>query len=260
MIPKVIHYCWFGRNPLPPSALKSIASWKKYLPDYEIKEWNEDNFDVNIIPYTTEAYAAKKYAFVSDYARFWILYNFGGVYFDTDVEVIKPMDSIIAQGPFMGREVSFDICNARNTTIGVNPGLGIGAIIGMDIYRKILEHYKNEHFSYHSSANGPKTIVDYTSEVLVAEGLINSQEIMKVAGIKIYPSDYFCPINYITRKLEITSNTVSIHWYDATWMDTSFLKRLKRRIQKHIPSSVLMMWNKMKSHATAGNHNNSTIS
>ena len=85
MIPKVIHYCWFGHTPLPPLAEKCIASWKKFLPDYEIKEWNEDNFDVNIIAYTAEAYEAKKYAFVSDYARFWILYREGGIYFDTDV-------------------------------------------------------------------------------------------------------------------------------------------------------------------------------
>ena len=105
MIPKVIHYCWFGRNPLPESAVKCINSWRKHFPDYEIKEWNEDNFDVNIIPYTKEAYEAKKYAFVSDYARMWILYHFGGLYFDTDVEVIKPMDDIVKRGPFMGIEV-----------------------------------------------------------------------------------------------------------------------------------------------------------
>ena len=87
MIPKIIHYCWFGGNPLPVSAKKCIASWRKFLPDYEIKEWNESNFDVNSIPYTAEAYKAKKYAFVSDYARFYILYKYGGLYFDTDVEV-----------------------------------------------------------------------------------------------------------------------------------------------------------------------------
>ena len=104
MIPKIIHYCWFGHNPLPPLALKCIASWKKYLPDYEIKEWNEENFDVNIIPYTREAYAAGKYAFVTDYARFWILYKYGGIYFDTDVEMIRPIDDIIAAGGFMGYE------------------------------------------------------------------------------------------------------------------------------------------------------------
>lgn len=106
-IPKVIHYCWFGGNPLPSLAEKCIASWRKYLPDYEIKRWDESNFDVNIIPYTKQAYEAKKYAFVSDYARFWILYNYGGLYFDTDVEVIRSMDDIIAAGPFMGCENSY---------------------------------------------------------------------------------------------------------------------------------------------------------
>ena len=85
MIPKIVHYCWFGRNPLPPLAQTCIASWRKFLPDYDIREWNEDNFDVNSIPYTAEAYRQKKYAFVSDYARFWILYHHGGLYFDTDM-------------------------------------------------------------------------------------------------------------------------------------------------------------------------------
>lgn len=107
MIPKIIHYCWFGRNPLPELAKQCIASWKRFLPDYEIREWNEDNFDVNIIPYTAEAYKQKKYAFVNDYARFWILYRYGGIYFDTDVEVIRPLDDIIAKGNFMGVESDY---------------------------------------------------------------------------------------------------------------------------------------------------------
>ena len=124
MIPKVIHYCWFGGNPLPASAKKCIASWRKYLPDYEIKEWNESNFDVNIIPYTAEAYKAKKYAFVSDYARFWIFYKYGGLYFDTDVEVIKNMDDIIAKGPFMGCENEAK-AGATPVQLGVAPGLGL---------------------------------------------------------------------------------------------------------------------------------------
>ena len=105
MIPKIIHYCWFGRNPLPKSAMRCIESWRKYFPDYEIKEWNEDNFDVNMLPFTQEAYKMRKFAFVSDVARFWILYRYGGLYFDTDVEVIRPMDDIVAQRAFMGIEV-----------------------------------------------------------------------------------------------------------------------------------------------------------
>lgn len=96
MIPKIIHYCWFGGKEKPESAQKCIRSWKKFFPDYEIKEWNESNFDVNMIPYTKAAYEAKKYAFVSDFARFWVLYHYGGVYFDTDVEVIRNMDDLLA--------------------------------------------------------------------------------------------------------------------------------------------------------------------
>ena len=130
MIPKIIHYCWFGHNPLPPLALKCIASWKKYLPDYEIKEWNEENFDVNIIPYTREAYAAGKYAFVTDYARFWILYKYGGIYFDTDVEMIRPIDDIIAAGGFMGYETdpqpsSVDVCLSGGNETEVSSDLGL---------------------------------------------------------------------------------------------------------------------------------------
>lgn len=136
MIPKIIHYCWFGRNPLPELAQKCIASWKKYLPDYEIKEWNEDNFDVNIIPYTAEAYAQKKYAFVSDYARFWILHKYGGIYFDTDVEVIRPIDDIIARGNFMGFETDPNPAKGDASEGSVAPGLGLGVAPGLGIIEK----------------------------------------------------------------------------------------------------------------------------
>ena len=135
MIPKKIHYCWFGRNPLPESALKCIASWRKFFPDYEIIEWNEDNFDVISIPYTAQAYEVKKYAFVSDYARFKILYEQGGLYFDTDVEVIRPMDDIIVRGPFMGFEVN---PNPQRPYGAVGAGLGIAAEKGMTLYKSIL--------------------------------------------------------------------------------------------------------------------------
>ena len=142
MIPKIIHYCWFGRNPLPESATKCIASWRKFFPDYEIKEWNEDNFDINIIPYTAEAYSVKKYAFVSDYARFWILYHYGGLYFDTDVEVIKNMYDIIDRGPFMGIEVDAN----EGSSPAIAPGLGLGAESYMKLYRDVLDYYKLQNF------------------------------------------------------------------------------------------------------------------
>ena len=217
MIPKIIHYCWFGGNPLPESAKKCIASWRKYLPDYEIKEWNESNFDVNIIPYTAEAYKAKKYAFVSDYARFWILYKYGGLYFDTDVEVIKNMDDIIAKGPFMGCECEAQ-AGATPAQLGVNPGLGLGVQSGLGLYGEILAQYDGKHYILPDGSYSYITVVDITTELLCQKNLKNTSEIQKVDGVWIYPKEYFCPKDYSTGKLNLTHNSYSIHHYTATWL------------------------------------------
>ena len=214
MIPKIIHYCWFGRNPLPLSAIKCINSWRKFFPDYEIKEWNEDNFDVNIIPYTAEAYQAKKYAFVSDYARFWILYHHGGLYFDTDVEVIKPMDDIIEDGAFFGIEVE---ATSENAPL-INPGLGIGAPAFLTFYKDVLAYYLNLHFLRPDGQHCNVTVVTHTTNVLKSYGLKNNNLRQFVAGIWIYPRDYFNPLNDNTGVLDITENTRSIHWYTKTWL------------------------------------------
>ena len=188
MIPKVIHYCWFGGNPLPEDAKKCIASWKKYLPDYEIKEWNESNFDVNCCPYVKEAYEAKKYAFVSDYARFHVLYQEGGLYFDTDVEVIKNMDYIIAAGNFMGFEKSLATkqqesgTTPRNSVLGVAPGLGLGVNPGLALLGELLDFYEiKEHFAIEDG-----TVVDYTTDLLRKHGLVEEHRLQKVADITIY--------------------------------------------------------------------------
>ena len=194
MIPKVIHYCWFGRNPLPKSAQKCIASWRKYLPDYEIKEWNESNFDVNIIPYTAEAYKAKKYAFVSDYARFWILYKYGGLYFDTDVEVIKNMDNIIAKGPFMGCEKRNINCLTKSPAIA--PGLGLGVTPGFPLYKDLLNVYDKKHL-FSRLGKIEETIVGITTRLLEERGLVQDNEgIWHCLDLNIYPEEYFCPKNY----------------------------------------------------------------
>lgn len=215
MIPKIIHYCWFGRNPLPDYAKQYIASWRKYLPDYEIKEWNEDNFDVNRIPYTREAYKAKKYAFVSDYARFWILYHYGGIYFDTDVEVIRNMDAIILKGPFMGIENVAKVDKYET----VNAGLGLGAEKGMDFYKRVLDNYAGYHFFMPDGTLNLRTIVQYVTVELVKSGLKRSNDIQQCAGIYIYPKDYFNPKGGGIMK--ITENTRTIHQYSATWVANS---------------------------------------
>lgn len=240
MIPKVIHYCWFGGNPLPPLAEKCIASWKKFLPDYEIKEWNEQNFDVNIIPYTAEAYQAKKYAFVSDYARFWILYHYGGLYFDTDVEVIKPMGGIIAKGAFMGCEQD----SKPGIELTVAPGLGLAVESKHEIYKAILEEYDSFHFLNEDGSNNDKTVVEYVTEILKKHGLRNSPGIQNINGINVYPSEYFCPRNTVTKRMHITNNTYTIHHYMASWKDGGF--NLKKIIRKFIPESVLLWYNKRK--------------
>ncbi len=217
MIPKVIHYCWFGGNPLPESAKRCIQSWKKYMPDFEIKEWNESNFDINIISYTKEAYDAKKYAFVSDYARFWILYNYGGIYFDTDVELIKSITKIVNQGPFMGCETIASF----NSIANVNPGVGLGATPQHYLYKEFLDKYSDLHFVNKDGTINTTTIVVYTMEILKKHGLRNLNEIQKCGGINIYPKEYFCPIDYQTGKIEITSKSVSIHHFTATWKTES---------------------------------------
>ena len=235
MIPKVIHYCWFGRNPLPPAAVKCIESWKKYLPDYEIKEWNEDNFDVNILPYTQEAYQAKKYAFVSDYARFWILHQYGGIYFDTDVEVIRPMDDIIAKGSYMGKEL--DDLNLNRQA--VNPGLGLGAEPGLELYKRMLDGYEKMHFILEDGQRNPFSMIPMLTEILEADGLKVGATIQQVDGVTIYPVDYFNPWDDICGKLNKTANTRSIHWYSKTWMKKenavlTFLKRIYHRIARRL--------------------------
>lgn len=215
MLPKVIHYCWFGGNKLPISAVKCINSWKKFFPDYEIKEWNETNYDVRKIPYIAEAYDEKKYAFVSDYARFDILYQFGGLYFDTDVEVIKKLDDIVARGPFMGFEI--DAGNTEQTDFTVAPGLGLGVNPGREFYKNMLDLYTSLHFKNSDGTLNTTTIVVYTTEMLKKAGLKNQEGIQNVAGITIYPSEYFCPISVRDGKLRITPQTRTIHHYDQSW-------------------------------------------
>ena len=240
MIPKVIHYCWFGRTPLPKVALKCIASWRRYFPDYEIIEWNEDNFDVNIIPYTRDAYSDRKYAFVSDYARFWILYHFGGVYFDTDVEVIKPMDDIIERGPFMGLEIAGNNCK-------INPGLGLSAMPEDPIYEVILASFAGLDYYLPDGSRNLYTMIPMVTDIMSSSGLDGSEQIQYLAGVYIYSPDFFNPLDDATGRLRITPSTRTIHWYMKSWMPRenkvkTWLKRILRRI---FGNKCVAFWGKM---------------
>lgn len=212
MIPKIIHYCWFGGKPLPKSARKCIASWRKFFPDYEIKEWNESNFDVNIVPYTAEAYAAKKYAFVSDFARFWILRQEGGIYFDTDVEVIRPMDDILERGAFMGMENSESVA----------PGLGLAVEQGHPLYQWYIDYFSDKHFT-----PDQPSMIPVLREKLLKLGWQQENRIQSVDGITIYPPDYFCPQAKMGGPIYVTENTRSIHHFDCTWLPSHVRMRIK---------------------------------
>ena len=234
-IPKIIHYCWFGENQIPDLAVKCIESWKKYFPDYEIKEWNESNFDFNICNYSKEAYQAEKWAFVSDYARFWILYHEGGLYFDTDVEVIRSFSDIVGRGAFMGSEKNTMMVSDQgpnNQKIVVNPGLGLGVAPGIGLYKEILKYYEKEHFGDKSGKSYVETVVTKTTNILISHGYDPyKKEIQNVAGIWIYPPEYFSPIDYSTGLLTVTPDTHSIHCYMESWLSEAE-KKIHNRNRK----------------------------
>ena len=232
MIPKTIHYCWFGRKPLPESASKCIESWKKFFPDYEIREWNEDNFDINIIPYTKNAYEAKKYAFVSDYARFWILEKFGGLYFDTDVEVIKSMESIIAEGAFLGAEIDGE--KEKGEYPKVAPGLCIGAYAHMTFYQEVLKRYDKLNFWGEDGRFNKYTMIPLVTDLLKELGMQESNTLQKVGDITIYPAEYFNPLDIGTGELHVSPNTRSIHWFMASWLPPQpvWKKKIKQYIRR----------------------------
>lgn len=216
MIPKTIHYCWFGGNPIPAEYQRYIDSWKKFLPDHEIREWNEDNYDVHCIPFSSEAYDVKKFAYVSDYARLKILYEHGGVYFDTDVEVIKSMDDILAHGAWMGIEKH---TATPETDDMVNVGIGFAVETHHPIIKEVMAFYENTHYIFPDGHMEQIPIVPVVTNVLQKHGMHSKvDKPTNIEGITVYPWDYFCPIEFMSNKLEITENTRTIHHYSATWM------------------------------------------
>ena len=241
-IPKIIHYCWFGGNQLPKLAQKCIASWQKFLPDYQIKRWDETNFNLQACAYVQEAYQAKKYAFVSDYARFAILHKYGGLYFDTDVELIRPLDNILSRGAFMGLQSDFDSTIGINPGLGlaVAPGLGLAVAPGLGLYKELLDAYHERHFLNVDGTYNVTTVVTDTTEIIKKYGLENKPGIQHVAGITIYPKEYFCPKDYVTGKLTTTSNTVAIHHYTASWHSPreAYAHQLQGKLVKFFPSKL----------------------
>lgn len=210
MIPKTIHYCWFGKKAKPNKVQEYIGTWKKHNPDYTIIEWNEDNFDMNVCDYVKEAYLEKKWAFVSDYVRLYVLYEYGGIYLDTDVEVLGSYTPFLENEAFIGVESQVSMCTAT-----------IGAEKESSFIKNILESYDNSHFLI----DGKMDIVPNSQRIyniLKNEYgyKFKNDTIQHLSACTIYPQEYFSPINCYTNREMRTNNTVSIHRYAGTWKDS----------------------------------------
>ena len=222
MIPKIIHYCWFGRGEKPELAKKCIASWRRFCPDFEIREWNEDNCDYLAMPFMAEAYAAKKYAFVSDVMRLIVLEQHGGVYFDTDVEVVRDISPLLDDEGFIGFE------NEQY----VNSGQVVAAEAHHPVIQAMVEGYKTLHFAGEDGSVTPVGCPRLNTDVMERFGLVRNGQEQLVAGIHVYPADYFNPLDSITGKLIKTDNTYSIHWYSMSWLPKC--KQMRARVGRII--------------------------
>lgn len=242
MIPKTIHYCWFGRNPKPALAEKCIKSLKKYCPDYDIIEWNEDNYDLSATPlYVRQAYEAKKWAFVTDYVRLYVVYEHGGIYLDTDVEIVKTFDGLLNEYAFFGFEYGAYIAT----------GLGFGSEKGNPVLMSMMSDYADIPFILPDGTYDLTACPVRNSKCLIEQGLQLDDSMQRVCNCLILPSEYLCPYDGRTKELHVTDNTVSIHWYSGSWVPESqrkgkayYEKQAKRRDFIHtvtrLPNYALM--------------------
>lgn len=221
MIPKKIHYCWFGRNEKPKAVQKCISSWRKYCPDYEIIEWNEDNFDVQQNPYIKYCYENKKWAFLSDLARLLVVCEHGGIYFDTDVELVRNPDFLLEYGAFYGFE----------TSEYVNTGEGFGSEAHHPTIENMIEQYEKlepDENGYYPTVTCPQL----NTKALLPFGLKLNGEKQLLDNVLILPVEYMNPYDDPKGVLNKTENTVSIHWYSKSWMSKKTI--LRSRLMKPV--------------------------
>ena len=250
MIPKTIHYCWFGRNPKPKLAQKCIKSWKKKCTDYQIIEWNEDNFDISACPlYVRQAYEAKKWAFVTDYVRLKVVYDYGGIYLDTDVELKKNLDFLLENKAYFGFEEGKYIAT----------GLGFGAEKEHPILKLLMSDYNSIPFVREDGSFDETSCPKRNTECFLKQGLRQDNTMQTLEnGILILPAEYLSPISYFNGERHITSNTVSVHWFASSWlsaekqmMHSKKLKKRKKLLQRqrrkdawdyfiHLPNLIIM--------------------
>ena len=240
MIPKKIHYCWFGNGPKNELFYKCLESWKKYCPDYEIIEWNESNYDVTKNQYMLEAYQAKRWGFVSDYARLDIVYNHGGIYLDTDVEMVKPFDDLLELKGFAG----FEMPDRASKAFAVNTGSGFGAEKNNAIIKKMRDEYEGVSFINSDGMQNLTPSPKFNSEGLEKCGFTMNGEKQAIDGFTVFPAVSFCPLNWANKKGKIGKETYSIHHFDVSWLTEDEKKKRARERRRdiilHFPNRCLM--------------------
>ena len=212
-IPKIIHYCWVGGNPKPQSVLYCIESWKRCCPDYEIREWNETNYDFTKNEYMRQAYEAKKWGFVPDYARLDIVYEHGGIYLDTDVEMVRSFDDLLKHESFFGFEDTGD------GEYFVACGLGFGAAKHNPLLKELRDYYDSVSFLNQDGTLDLTPAPRHNTPIFAQYGIRMDNKLQEKDGNMFYPAEYFCPKIFKTGKLKQTKNTYSIHHFSASWMD-----------------------------------------
>lgn len=235
MIPKKIHYIWFGHGEKSDLIKKCINTFYMYHPDWEINEWTEDNYDINKCDYIREAYEKKMYAFASDYARFDILYKYGGIYLDTDVELLQRIpDDFLLDGGFTGVESNNKIA----------PGLIFACEPGNSIVKEVLEMYQEDHFIDNKGNINKRNVVDRVTDIFIKHGFQrNGKEQIIENNFHIYPMEFFCAYDFVTMKYTITEKTISKHHYTATWKNNNYI--LVKKIKKNL-INVIGIKNYMK--------------
>lgn len=223
LIPKVINYCWFSGREMPEYLQKCIDSWKRYCPDYEIRRWDESNYDITKNQYMQEAYSEGKWGFVPDFARLDILYNYGGFYIDTDVELIRPLDELREELAFCGVEKWGNI----------NMGGCSGAVAHHPMIKKLLNYRKNIHFKYSDGSLNPDTCGIYETAPFLEEGMRADNTVQRINGMTIFSSDFFHPYDYMSGQTIITENTVSIHHFNGDWLSDEARKNRFKTLEQY---------------------------